>query len=56
MARLQYLANLPDLTAPLQQRQRFGRYIYNFIFLPPVERNAARYIPLPPPILFMSSS
>ena len=27
-------ANLPDLTAPLQQRQRFGRYIYNFIFLP----------------------
>ena len=27
-------ANLPDLTAPLQQRERFGRYIYNFIFLP----------------------
>jgi FkbM family methyltransferase len=27
-------ANLPDLTAPLQQRRRFGRYIYNFIFLP----------------------
>ena len=27
-------SNLPDLTAPLQQRQRFGRYIYNFIFLP----------------------
>jgi FkbM family methyltransferase len=26
--------NLPDLTAPLQQRERFGRYIYNFIFLP----------------------
>ena len=24
-------------TAPLQQRQRFGRYIYNFIFLPPDE-------------------
>ena len=31
---LQNPANLPDLTAPLQQRQRFGRYIYNFIFLP----------------------
>ncbi|HYX04952.1 MAG TPA: FkbM family methyltransferase, partial [Reyranella sp.] len=30
-------ANLPDLTAPLQQRERFGRYIYNFIFLPPDE-------------------
>ena len=30
-------ANLPDLTAPLQQRERFGRYIYNFIFLPPNE-------------------
>jgi FkbM family methyltransferase len=29
--------NLPDLTAPLQARQRFGRYIYNFIFLPPDE-------------------
>jgi FkbM family methyltransferase len=26
--------DLPDLTAPLQQRQRFGRYIYNFVFLP----------------------
>src|SRR5262249_38047606 len=37
---LQDPTNLPDLTAPLQQRQRFGRYIYNFIFLPrdePVE-------------------
>jgi FkbM family methyltransferase len=32
--RLQNLADLPDLTAPLQQRERFGRYIYNFIFLP----------------------
>jgi FkbM family methyltransferase len=32
--RMQDPANLPDLTAPLQQRQRFGRYIYNFIFLP----------------------
>jgi FkbM family methyltransferase len=31
---LQNPAHLPDLTAPLQQRQRFGRYIYNFIFLP----------------------
>src|SRR5436190_1335295 len=30
-------ANLPDLTGPLQARQRFGRYIYNFIFLPPDE-------------------
>jgi FkbM family methyltransferase len=35
--RLQNPANLPDLTAPLQQRKRFGRYIYNFIFLPPGE-------------------
>src|SRR5882672_392885 len=34
---LQKPANLPDLTAPLQQRARFGRYIYNFIFLPPGE-------------------
>jgi FkbM family methyltransferase len=31
---LQNPADLPDLTAPLQERQRFGRYIYNFIFLP----------------------
>jgi hypothetical protein len=30
-------ANLPDLTASLTARQRFGRYIYNFIFLPPGE-------------------
>lgn len=30
-------ANLPDLTAPLQARKRFGRYVYNFIFLPPDE-------------------
>jgi hypothetical protein len=30
-------ANLPDLTAPLQARRRFGRYVYNFIFLPPDE-------------------
>ncbi len=25
---------LPDLTAPLTERKRFGAYIYNFIFLP----------------------
>lgn len=31
---MQNLRDLPDLTAPLQQRQRFGRYVYNFIFLP----------------------
>jgi FkbM family methyltransferase len=31
---LQNPADLPDLTAPLQERRRFGRYIYNFIFLP----------------------
>ena len=30
-------ANLPNLTAALTARQRFGRYIYNFIFLPPGE-------------------
>ena len=34
---MQNPANLPDLTAPLQARQRFGRFIYNFIFLPPQE-------------------
>lgn len=34
---MQNPGNLPDLTAPLQQRQRFGRYIYNFIFLPAEE-------------------
>jgi FkbM family methyltransferase len=32
--KMQDPANLPDLTASLEQRQRFGRYIYNFIFLP----------------------
>lgn len=37
MARMQQPSNLPDLTAPLQQRERFGSYIYNFIFLPPDE-------------------
>jgi FkbM family methyltransferase len=34
IAEMQQPENLPDLTAPLQQRERFGRYIYNFIFLP----------------------
>ena len=28
---------LPDLTAPLTERKRFGAYIYNFIFLPAEE-------------------
>ncbi len=37
IARMQQPSNLPDLTAPLQQRERFGSYIYNFIFLPPDE-------------------
>lgn len=37
VAEMQDPANLPDLTAPLQARQRFGRFIYNFIFLPPQE-------------------
>jgi FkbM family methyltransferase len=37
VAEMQNPANLPDLTAPLQARQRFGRFIYNFIFLPPQE-------------------
>jgi FkbM family methyltransferase len=34
---MQDQTNLPDLTASLTERQRFGRYIYNFIFLPPHE-------------------
>ena len=34
---MQDAADLPDPTAPLHARQRFGRYIYNFIFLPPDE-------------------
>jgi hypothetical protein len=34
---MQSPANLPTLTAPLEQRERFGRYVYNFIFLPPDE-------------------
>ena len=29
--------NLPDLTAPLQKRERFGSYIYNFMFFPSTE-------------------
>jgi hypothetical protein len=33
-------SNLPELTAPLTERQRFGRYLYNFIFLPPGEPTA----------------
>ena len=37
VAEYQQLGNLPDLTAPLTQRHRFGRYLYNFIFLPPGE-------------------
>lgn len=36
-AEMQNPENLPDLTAPLQARQRFGKFIYNFIFLPPQE-------------------
>jgi FkbM family methyltransferase len=31
---MQNPADLPDLTATLEDRQRFGRYIINFIFLP----------------------
>jgi FkbM family methyltransferase len=37
---LQQPDNLPDLTAPLTARQRFGRYVYNFIFLPSGESEA----------------
>jgi FkbM family methyltransferase len=37
IARMHQPSNLPDLTAPLQRRERFGSYIYNFIFLPPDE-------------------
>lgn len=36
-AEMQDPANLPDPAAPLQARERFGRFIYNFIFLPPQE-------------------
>jgi FkbM family methyltransferase len=31
---LQNLENYPDLTATLDQRERFGRFIHNFLFLP----------------------
>lgn len=31
---MQYAGNLPDLVAPLRTRERFGRYICNFLFLP----------------------
>ena len=37
IAHLQKTSNLPDLTATLKERERFGQYIYNFIFLPPGE-------------------
>ena len=35
---MQNPANYPDLKAGLQERERFGRYIYNFVFLPRGER------------------
>ncbi|MBV8393405.1 MAG: FkbM family methyltransferase [Alphaproteobacteria bacterium] len=38
--RMQDPAKLPDLTAPLQARRRFGQYLYNFIFLPAEEPGA----------------
>lgn len=34
---MQHSGNVPDLVAPLQARERFGRYVYNFIFLPAEE-------------------
>lgn len=34
---MQNPANYPDLKAPLEQRQRFGRYVYNFLFFPSSE-------------------
>jgi hypothetical protein len=34
---MQDQTNLPDLTASLEARKRFGSYVYNFIFLPPDE-------------------
>jgi FkbM family methyltransferase len=37
LANLQDPANKPDLTAALRERPRFDDYVYNFIFLPPVE-------------------
>src|SRR5258708_3234751 len=35
--RMQNPANFPDLKAPLEQRQRFGTYVYNFLFFPSSE-------------------
>ncbi len=35
---MQNPANYPDLKAALNQRERFGRYIYNFLFFPRGER------------------
>jgi len=35
---MQNPANYPDLKAGLDQRERFGRYIYNFLFFPRGER------------------
>jgi FkbM family methyltransferase len=40
VATMQNPADLPDLTASLTERQRFGRYVYNFIFLPSEEARA----------------
>ena len=37
--RMQNPANYPDLKAGLHQRERFGRYIYNFLFFPRGERD-----------------
>jgi FkbM family methyltransferase len=34
---MQHSGNVPDLVAPLHARERFGRYVYNFIFLPAEE-------------------
>jgi FkbM family methyltransferase len=34
---MQHLGNVPDLIAPFPARERFGRYIYNFLFLPAEE-------------------
>lgn len=34
---MQNLSNYPNLKAGLEARERFGRYIYNFLFMPPDE-------------------
>jgi FkbM family methyltransferase len=34
---MQHSGNVPDLVAPLDARDRFGRYVHNFIFLPTEE-------------------